>query len=432
MTRLFLVRRGLESYTGPFSIEELVRRYEAMDFSLQDEVAGSFGPWIALDNLPALKKNYPEIARIVRERFLGGWSASDSVGQIINKNGERSAQKSRRKKRKFSYLLSGILVSVALSVGGAAVYLQKNKSFFISNQSEINNLKKELDKIEDLTAFKDKLTPMLPDIIKQMSKSRSSYRSLIGFVRIYAFQFNEGVVSNFKPSLLSGLSRNAAPTDCSLTEWQNQWQSVSDLNGQLGVSLADGNTWWVKILFWNPHWMAWRQDSTLKFEPRSYFEGCLMMAQKALETNQTLTPDAKSEILERLEVIGAILNGRDRSVEANPFGVLGYISCLDRAKNLDELNLCKLKKTDQKSLDTAAETYRSLTELRLTLTRTSKDQVSKSVTKLIQEKDLKATLSQPGLEAEKYLSDIMATGTTSLSEAIQKTQDKFPEVNENY
>ncbi len=69
MTRLFLVRRGLESYTGPFSLEEFIRRYEAMDFSLQDEVSGSFGPWIPLDNLPALKKNYPDVANCARTVF---------------------------------------------------------------------------------------------------------------------------------------------------------------------------------------------------------------------------------------------------------------------------------------------------------------------------------------------------------------------------
>ncbi len=41
-----------------------------MEFGLQDEVAASFGPWISFDNFPALAKTYPELSRLVRERFL--------------------------------------------------------------------------------------------------------------------------------------------------------------------------------------------------------------------------------------------------------------------------------------------------------------------------------------------------------------------------
>ncbi len=432
MTRLFLVRRGLESYTGPFSLEEFVRRYEAMDFSLQDEVSGSFGPWIPLDNLPALKKNYPDVAKIVRDRFLGGWSGNETTSLSRSASSDRNSKKRARRKNRRAYALSALVLFLALAFLGMTVFLKQNKSLIFSGLSESQNLRKELSQIDDLNLLKEKMTPVLPEILQQMTKSRLTYKNLIGVVRVYAFQFYDGSLPGQRVLSLSGVSKALAPSVCSLSEWQKQWEIAGDFSSNFAAASADPSAYWARILFWNPHAIKWRQDPSLKLDPRSYYEGCLMMALKALSLNQTIGPGLKPELSERLETIIAIIGGRDRAVEANPFGTLGFLSCLDRAKNLEESNLCRVKKTEQKTLDTLAETYRNLAELRLMIQKTPKDQLGRAVNKFIQERDLRDTLNQVGLEAEKSLTDILSSGGISLGDAVKQVAAKYQEINENY
>ena len=137
MAKLYLIRRNLESFLGPLTLEELKKSYQRMEFGLQDEVAGSYGRWIAFDDLDRIQDHYPELTPVIRETMLGGWGFSQNTAtRIIDRGNSGKREKSKGGGLSFGVTLLLVLVLVGMSAYYVARHTQVGHRFFNISKSD--------------------------------------------------------------------------------------------------------------------------------------------------------------------------------------------------------------------------------------------------------------------------------------------------------
>ncbi len=284
MTKLYLIRRNLETFIGPLSAPELKDSFQKMEFGLQDEISGSCGSWITLDNTEKLRKHYPEIARIVLDD-QGNWAVSNHDTSHSNL-GASSKQKSRKKPHTLSGLgwAISLLVIAAIALSSAIYFAITGKLLILTKEQDNPYLFDELKTLQDrqdeigLAKFMDK---NLREIVERTTRPKKAELQWMPYLRSHAFKY-DGSIEGLPHRLLRGEGMTHTPMDCSLKTWNTRWRGAIKSINELVQQYRLVNNHWARILAWDPHWIR-RRDHKGWLKGESYYLGCTLMAEQALK-----------------------------------------------------------------------------------------------------------------------------------------------------
>ena len=281
MAKLYLVRRNLEVFTGPMTLVEMHEAYKHMQFGLQDEVAGHCGPWVTFENLERIKKQYPEVARIVYEEMMAGWNVgSDSEGKLINEDTKRLAIKSVR-----GISLAVFFLVIAVAAFVAALYMASSGKAAVKGKEQQESALRPRD-LQDMLERRDNvgfdryMELHGGELVAQISQRQVVEESWLPYLRQFAFA-HDGQFAGLNPKYLRGSATAAAPVDCSLQIWRRRWRSSSKDWNDLLVGHELVRAHWARLMAWDPYWIK-RREHTGWIGAQNYYTACLSMADKAL------------------------------------------------------------------------------------------------------------------------------------------------------
>lgn len=349
MAKLYLIRRNLETFTGPMTLSEMKDAYKRMQFGLQDEVSGHCGPWVSFDNLADIKKNYPEIARIVNEDMLAGWGVSDHGTRIVNEDTKRIDTKSQR-----GIGLALAFLAIALAAFAAAVYMANGARMAGKAKDEVEGASTDLlqgivDK-GDAQAFDDYMTAHMDELVERTSRPQKPEPQWLPYLRLYAFT-HDGQAGTLQAKYLRG-NVTAAPVDCSLKMWRKRWRMSLKNWNDLVVSRKFVRAHWARVLAWDPTWIR-RRDNKGWLGNQNYYVGCLTMADRALAelyNDTTLVTSAAdwdkigiNKVKQRLAFLLEMTRDGKSLQSTAPMvdNTLSIWTCFEAAKDLPALNRCK-------------------------------------------------------------------------------------------
>lgn len=350
MAKLYLIRRNLETFTGPLSLGEMKDAYKRMQFGLQDEVSGHCGPWVSLDDLTLMKKHYPEVARIVNEDMLAGWGVSDHGARLAGDDTKRIEVKATR-----GIGLALTFLAIALAAFAAAVYMANGSRMSGKVKDAEDQLTPEaamaLIARGDEIGFDALIEEELPDLVDRVTRAKRPEPQWLPVLRHYAFT-HEGQLNGLPPKLLRGEGSPSAPIDCSLKTWRKRWRSGIKTWTEFLSQKRLIRQHWSHLLAWDPHWI--RRRTTAGWLPgESYYTGCLAMADKALTemfSDASLVSSAAdwekmgiNKIKQRLTwLIETARTGQAGQPALQPAGnVLATWTCMEAARDVKELVKCR-------------------------------------------------------------------------------------------
>lgn len=444
--RYFLVRREAKEFIGPMLIDEFKQRFDRLEFGMQDEVSGTCGPWVVLDNREETTKHYPEIARIFGENLPLSWREATGHAKVISrkdsrkdKRNEFEQQKKARtdfhrymemRKRKAIARTRLALFTVLISVGvGAWIVLDKDDTPEIT---EIQALAQKIDPTEFLNVMGVKVISQAPKLLK----SQKLQPLWLPYVRMYAY-FTTGSVEGISQKTLRGDVTPNLPQDCSVDFWKRKWKEnpSSTLGFIQGVSLQKNP--WTKLLSLDPDWVR-RRPSKGWIRPKSFLEGCLMTAHTAIRSlSAEKNPDGSDYIagetvngvMARLRhQIDAINNGRPSGASVSP-GLLGQLICFESQVALADLERCK-QGSDLQLKPLLDERYSlALLRLVLALKQPALDKslvavISGVLPKMISEDFMSRLDISPEIKLMGYLNSY-----GDVDQALARISEEYPEMN---
>lgn len=444
MAKLYLIRRNLESFSGPMSLIEMKAAYKRMQFGLQDEVSGHCGPWVTFEDLARIKKNYPEIARIVNEDMLAGWGVSDHGSKLVNEDTRKLDVKATR-----GIGLALTFLVIALVAFAAAVYMA-NGSRMSGKNHDGDSLTPEqamtLLNGGDELGFSALIEDDLPDLVERATRVKRPETAWLPILRHYAFM-NEGQLPNFPPKLLRGEGADFSPVDCSLKSWRKRWRdSLKTWNDFLGKKRLIRQHW-SYLLAWDPHWIR-RREMTGWLPGENYYTGCLTIADKALTemfSDATLVSSAadweKMGINKIKQRLSWLVETSKTGQAGMPFpsassNVLAGWTCLEAARDVKELQKCRdVIGAPQGSLD--QDIWASYSEERfgwnlLRLVIPMKGALPPELLTLLTQQSTKMNktdhFTRFDYRVELKLMRILLKQVTPIEKAVEKSQAEFPEV----
>ena len=338
--KLYLIRRNLESFLGPLTFDEVRRSYRKMEFGLQDEIAASFREWVNFDDLERIKEMYPEIADFVRKEMLSGWGVSRHPNKPKRDRSTTPARSEKTRKRAYGAALASVIMAVA----GVAFFMARNgelaSKFFAADDPNPERAR-ELMNDEKGVLFENYMERYRREVAAQAQKA-AAFKEWLPLMRVYAYR-REGRFEGMQPQFLRGVDNGIAPKDCTLATWKKLWQSSRpEWDGFIkGTSLPQAD--WARLLAWDPHWILHRSPERGWLNPESYYEGCILMAQKSLIQLGTETKDgseARENILARLNWLVSMLKGESVGSEISMSGTLWAISCLESSEKREAIEEC--------------------------------------------------------------------------------------------
>jgi hypothetical protein len=352
LARLYLIRRNIETFVGPLTIDAMRDAYKRMAFGLQDEVCGHAGEWVSFDDMAKLKSKYPDVAKIVSQDMLAGWGVSDNTGKrIFNEDTKQIfvSKRSRALKMAMAFFFAAVLAfAAALYFAG-----QKKLSGKLHNSDGIPSIEEVNDFVEqnDLPQAVATIDRALPLIVESSLKSKTQFASWIPFLRLYAFE-KDGEVMGVSPKILRGNGASSAPIDCSVSIWRKRWKSSVKQWPAFLLGKKFIRAHWARVLAWDPHWIH-RRNSKGWVQPKNFYQGCIKMAKRALEdvvNGNSALPGSNvidwerqgaGTILRRLEWLSRLSSsGQAISYSNKPQDIITTWSCLEGAKDFQELGRC--------------------------------------------------------------------------------------------
>jgi hypothetical protein len=353
MTKLYLIRRNLETFAGPMTSAELKDAYKRMLFGLQDEVSGHCGPWVTFDDLPQLRRFYPEIAKIVHEDMITGWGVSEHGSNIV-----REDTKKLKVSQQKGLVIALIFLGVALGAFMVALYFATAGKMASRAKDEIPEPTPEeaqayIDR-GDLVGFDRYIQEHLDYGVDKVIHSKKSESQWLMLLRHFALR-NEGTIPGLAPKVLRGEGATSAPVDCSLREWRRRWRASLRAWHEMLVQHKLVRAHWSRLLAWDPYWIA-RRDAKGWSKGTTYYLMCVTMANKALSEmvgdstfTATMTEADKlgiRQMQQRLEWLTEIAtSGRpsntSQQVALQGLSGISVWSCLEAARDLKELARCR-------------------------------------------------------------------------------------------
>lgn len=344
MSKHFLIRKNLEHYVGPYTLSELLIAYKKQEFALNDEIAGSCGEWIALDDINKLKRTYPDLGRIVHENLLGGWD--------IDKP-QRSPRRSPKRKKSSSLPLVTVLVLVVATLSALFTYkYAKGRWFDIEPIASFEQLLRN-----DPAQFEIQMKDHLPVLIKRVSKSKKLFLEWLPLLRAYAFEHANGRIEGIPAHLF----RDAvpAPHDCSVEAWTQTFAKSKSAM----LSLIEGRAFvaepWSQILMWDSRWITRRSPFAGWLSPPSYFAACVHSAEKSLRLLESQDPFWRPVRQRLVNVLTQINPQKSLGTEISSSPLLGFLDCVDQAPTTDTLLACQLPQEAHNDQKTYAAIYQT-------------------------------------------------------------------------
>ena len=287
MSRLYLIRRNMESFAGPMTLVEMKDAYKRMAFGLQDEVSGHCGPWVSFDKLEVIKKQYPDVARIVHEDMLAGWGVSEHDGMKLE------GEKTKRLKVKSNKSLGLAIVFALIAIAAFVVALLMATNVKVPGMMasklkdpnapagvSVDALQGLIDR-RDQPEFERVMDENADDLVQRVQRDRRLDSPWLPYLRHYAF-LREGQLQGMSLKLLRGDAPLSAPSECTLKSWRKKWRGAV---GKPALSLiADKKllrNQWARILAWDPYLIRRRAaPGWLAYD--NFFVGCLSIADRAL------------------------------------------------------------------------------------------------------------------------------------------------------
>lgn len=353
--KLYLIRINLESFIGPMTMSDVKKAFKRMDFGLQDEIAGSNREWVAFDDLPRIKRYYPEFFDWVRKDMLAGWGKTEAhMVRIDSTESKRTSSSSSRgstrrssssssdPRRRSSGGKSTLFLMMALvgMVTFLVVRYGELPTKLIAKTNPLLGKAIEYTEEGNLQRFDAHMEKNLPEILETVRSEKGALTTWIPYLRAYAFH-GTGKIDGLDSHYLLG-SKAIVPKDCSVDSWKNRWRaSMDEWRGFMdGTQLI--NKEWNRILLWDPYWLRSRTPQKGWIDPGSAYEACLLMAIRAL--TQTDVDSSRQEMRQmmqaRLNWILRQLNDASGGQEFSMSGSIWVLSCFESADKLDALQEC--------------------------------------------------------------------------------------------
>lgn len=437
MPKLYLIRRNLETFTGPMSLVEIREAYKRMQFGLQDEVAGHCGPWIAFDQVEKIRKHYPELVKVVTDDMLQGWGVSEPG----KRNVEGDTQKNDAKRQRRSISLALAFLIIALAAFAAAIYLAQapKMSSKAGTEVKVDELQALFDR-GDQAGFNAMLEAHADELLDAIVRSKKV--ELLPYVRAYAYGA-EGQFPGLDPKILRGNASAAAPVDCSLKAWRMRWQQSPKNWSDFISQRRFVRTHWARILAWDPHWIK-RRDNHGWLAAQSYYGLCLVMANKGLadlspELMTTLAEGEKNALAKMRSRLAWLVDMTQKGQSLAPGGPvsdssLSLWTCFEGARDLASLSKCREgQRTDQDSWQAYVDERYGWSLLRLALQGKGPPpaDVATLLVQFGQKMNKDDHFTRFDYRAETKLLRSLAKGNaapTPIEKAIEKTQNEFPDV----
>lgn len=354
MPKLYLIRKGLESFVGPMTLAEMKEAHKRMGFGLQDEVSGHCGPWVIFEDLERIKKYYPEVARIVNEDMLAGWGVSNHGVPLKEAAPEETRRLQAKPSRSFGFAVAFLVIAVLAFA--AAVYMANNGRF--SGKLKDGGEEPVLEQAQgfldrrDSIGFDQYMEANLEGIVRKTVLAKNGESPWLPHLRLFAFS-HEGAVKDLDPKLLRGATAASAPSDCSLRTWRKRWRaSVKQWAQQANERKLVRGAHWSRLLAWDPHWIR-RRDSKGWPTGLNYYVMCLSMADKALAevaADPSLVTTAADwdklgmpKLRQRLTwVLEMAKDGQStQSFQADASNPMSSWNCFEGARDLKSLARCR-------------------------------------------------------------------------------------------
>ena len=449
MKKLYLIRRNLESFAGPMTLNDMRHEYKRMAFGLQDEVSGHVGPWVSFDDIDKLRRYYPEVAKVVHDEMFAGWGVSEHTAQrLVTKDKKKPAPRAAPRQRNLGLAVACIII--AIFAFAAAIYLATGSKYsgkLIDGPrgidiTDINKLTDAEDYDGAVLYMKRNLQSLLPSV-SQNSKNLGRW---LPHLRLYAFA-NEGWIDGVGAKQLRGSGAVVAPPDCSLTTWKKRWrQSSRQWQGYLeGRSLTKAH--WARILAWDPHWIRSREQKGW-IKPQNYFVGCLDMASKALAEvigeNQAETAERNAEIASygpgiqrRLQWLLEISQTGRSSLTSESGGqptLLTTLTCWEQARSNAEFEACRTVTPGTEAIRKYLEERAQLQQLRMAFLGGNPlpaDALARlnSIGAIAPKSD---TFTRFDYKPELRLVKVLVKQEGAMQKAAGRVKEDFPEFNPRY
>lgn len=369
MAKLFLIRRGLDVFLGPMSLQELKQSYSKMAFGMQDEVSGHLGPWVVLEKIELLKKFYPDVAMTVHQELASSWGGHDQITKVVRTNGMTPRPKSPKSRTgTFAvgiFLMAAVAASVAFYMARTAKL--NGKLFFEESESASSPVANAWNAGE--TEFTQYMEKQLPSLLPKVLRSKNAMQNWLPYLRAYAFIGN-GEIEGLAPNVLRGSILNppsSLPNECTLKYWQRRWANGADSFIQIASIKPLPKGHWANFLQWDPYWIR-RRKMAGWLRPRNYYEACLTMAAKSFaevygpQAQVVAAPQgvnsedwriALNAIDRRMNVLKAVIGARNvtdiesfakgfySSSKEVPHDALSLMSCFEIAPDLSGLEICQ-------------------------------------------------------------------------------------------
>ncbi len=344
--KLYLVRRDLETFTGPVTAAELSKLIERMAVGFRDEVTGHCGPWIFLDDRDKLKKFYSELLPMVQAASVSGWSTD--ANEFRNEPTVKGPIVLPQTKTDRRLILAAAFFGLAIFAAIVALMFAGSgelSSRIIGSQTpptaELNALLQSGGEKQFVTLIESQL----PRIIDRGNRNHEVMAAWLPYLRAYAF-FGPGEIDGFSSKKLRGEAGVAAPADCSVKAWAKRWQDAYPSFNSVAQGGQLPSDHWSRLLAWDPHWVS-RRSQTGWIRPKNFYQGCVMAAERALDSIPGGAP--ADGVRERLGVLSAAMQklgkAREEVVQRKASGsgkatVFGLWTCMDLARSRSELDLC--------------------------------------------------------------------------------------------
>lgn len=359
--KLYLIRINLESFIGPMSMSEVKKAFKRMDFGLQDEIAGSNREWVAFDDLPRIKRYYPEFFDWVRKDMLAGWgkteahmvridsgeskrssssSSSSSTKGSSRRGGSSGSSDSRRRSSNGGKSTMFLLMALVGLVTFLVVRYGELPTKLIAKTNPLLGKAIEYTEEGNLQKFDAHMEKNLPEILEATRTEKGALTTWLPYLRAYAFH-GVGKIDGLDPRYLLG-SKAIVPKDCSLDSWKNRWRgSVDEWRGFMDGTMLT-NKEWNRVLLWDPYWLRSRTPQKGWIDPGSAYEACLLMASRAL--SQVDVDSSRGELRQmmqaRLNWILRQLNDSSGGQEFSMSGSIWVLSCFESADKMEALHDC--------------------------------------------------------------------------------------------
>ena len=352
-SQLYLVRRELETFTGPVTADELLHHLDRMAIGMRDEICGHCGPWVFLDDREKLKMFYPELLSRVQSAAIGGWSAD--VGAFRNEPTIKGIAILPRRKADRRVLVAAaffglaiIAAVVAWLLAGSAELSSRIIGSPAPQVAEFNALLQS-GKVDE---FAVAMEAQLPRIINRANRNQEAFGVWLPYLRTYAFnERGVGEIDGIQSKKLRGEAPVSAPADCSVRSWVKRWREAGPSLTAVARGESLPSDHWGRLLAWDPYWIG-RRSQKGWLHPRNFYHGCVLTALRALESID-VGPDAEPA-RQRLAVMAALIQDQKSSDKSmlkklresisgpnkRTATAFGLWTCLDLAQTRTELDVC--------------------------------------------------------------------------------------------